>query len=285
MDIGRLYVVATPIGNLKDITARAAEVLSSVDFIAAEDTRVTSVLLNHLDIKAPMHSYHKFNEAARAESFVEKLREGKSCALVTDAGTPGISDPGALLVAAAVKADIEVISVPGASAVAAALSVSGFAFLSYAFYGFLPRKGQEPALSAMFNSGVDAFVLYESPHRIIATLEVIETIAPQARLAVCNDLTKKFERIYRGLPCEVLDDLKQNSNTNKGEYTLVVENAATRTDDDLPSETPSAALSLESHLVDICAKEHVSLKDAVDILHKSGTVAASKKEIDRKSVV
>jgi len=220
-----LYVVATPIGNLSDMSSRAAEVFNSVDFILCEDTRTTSVLLNHFKIKKPLYSYHKFNEQSKTGSIIDRIvKENLNAALVTDAGTPCISDPGSVIVDAAYKAGIEVVGIPGASAVILALSISGYETDSYTFFGFLSRKSSDR--KKIFNniklSDVEIYVLYESPHRIINTLKEMAEVFPASEVTVCNDLTKKFERIYRGNTGNVITELTDNVKSEKGEYVVVL---------------------------------------------------------------
>ncbi|MBR4940475.1 MAG: 16S rRNA (cytidine(1402)-2'-O)-methyltransferase [Clostridia bacterium] len=222
---GTLYVVATPIGNMGDMTSRGREVLSSADIIAAEDTRTSGVLLEKLGIGGQkLVAYHKFNEEAGASGIVRLLAEGKNVALITDAGTPCVSDPGSVLVREAIDAGITVTAVPGASAVAAAISVSGFNTVAFSFFGFLPRRDSEIAevFERIKKEYARVSVFYESPRRIKDTLKVICKTVPEASLCLCNDLTKKFERIYRGSPKEVLSEIEDNPDHTKGEYALVV---------------------------------------------------------------
>lgn len=222
----KLFVVATPIGNLNDLTPRMRSALEDADMIAAEDTRVTMKLLNHFDIKKPMVSCHRHNEDQRAPHIVEKmLQEDLTVALTCDAGTPAISDPGNLLVKACWEAGIPVEPVCGPSAVATALSIAGFDAREFAFYGFLPRekKALNAKLDAIHLAGIPVFVLYESPHRIVELTAQIAEKWPDAMLCVCSDLTKKYERIYRGTAGEVCAMLKDNPSVEKGEYCMAVD--------------------------------------------------------------
>ena len=222
----KLYVVATPIGNLNDLTPRMREALERADLIAAEDTRVTMKLLNQFDIKKPMTSCHRHNEDQKAPQIVERmLAEDMTVALTCDAGTPGISDPGHLLVRACWEAGIPVEPVCGPSAVVTALSASGFDAREFAFYGFLPRekKALSDKLDAIRRAGVPVFVLYESPHRIVELVDAIAGKWPECMLCVCSDLTKRYERIYRGAAGAVLDQLRANASVEKGEYCLAVD--------------------------------------------------------------
>ncbi|MER3524690.1 MAG: 16S rRNA (cytidine(1402)-2'-O)-methyltransferase [Ignavibacteria bacterium] len=218
---GTLYVVSTPIGNLEDITLRAIKILGGVDLIAAEDTRTTKVLLDHLAITKPLMSYYAHNEARRVPELVERLKQGASVAVVTDAGTPGISDPSFLLVRAAVNADLRVVPVPGASALLAALVVSGLPCDRFAFEGFLPvKKGRKTKLQTLKHES-RTMIFYESPFRIERTLRDMYEHWGDRRVAVARELTKKFEEMQRGMLSEVLERLR--ASTPRGEYVIVIE--------------------------------------------------------------
>jgi len=213
---GKLYIVATPIGNLSDITFRALETLKSVDFIACEDTRVTSKLLARYEIKKPLISYFQHSKVAKLDRLISLLREGKDIALVTDAGTPGISDPGQRLIEEAVKSKIEVVPIPGPSAVTTALSVSGFPTDEFVFLGFLPhKKGRQTKLKGLAQEN-RTIVLYESPYRIKKLLSELLEFCGDREICVCRELTKKFEEIYRGKISEVLPKVKE-----KGEFVVI----------------------------------------------------------------
>lgn len=217
--MAKLYVVATPIGNLNDLTPRMRQALEECDLVAAEDTRVTLKLLNHYDIKKPMISCHRHNEDSRAQDIIARMQEEDiTVALTCDAGTPAISDPGHLLVAAAWDAGIEVVPVSGPSATVTALSASGFDAREFAFYGFLPRekKALREKLDDIRNSGISIAVMYESPHRIVKLVSEIAEAWPGKGLCVCCDLTKRYELIYRGKSDEVLAALNANPNVEKG---------------------------------------------------------------------
>lgn len=260
---GTLSLVGTPIGNLGDMSPRALETLQNADLIAAEDTRTTAMLLEKYGITgAKVLPNHKFNEQNAAAGFVRDLLAGKNVALVTDAGMPCVSDPGYLLVEAAVEAGISVTAVPGPCAAVTAVAVSGFNALSFAFYGFLPRTAGEirKVLRRVEKEYSPLSVFYESPNRISDTVEIIGEVLPGCRVCVCNDLTKKFERIYRGSPAEVLSQLKSNPNADKGEYVLLLENRKT----DVREE--ESKLSPEALLVDRMVKEGISAKEAVALL-------------------
>ena len=219
--MAKLYVVPTPIGNLEDITLRAINVLKEVDFILAEDTRTTSHLLRHVGIEKPMHSHHKFNEHATVGRVAESIAAGKDVALVSDAGTPGISDPGFLLVRKCVEEGIEVVTLPGATALIPAVVQSGFPCDRFCFEGFLPQKKgrmkrlQELALEPR------TLVLYESPYRVVKCLEQIaEAFGAERRVAVVREITKKFEETVRGTVAEAIDHFKAHE--PKGEFVIVV---------------------------------------------------------------
>lgn len=221
-----LYVVGTPIGNLGDLTPRAAQVLAQADLIAAEDTRVTLKLLNHLGLKKPLVSCHEHNEQQRAEQLVERmLAQQLTVALTCDAGTPAVSDPGYRLVKRAWEAGIPVQPVCGPSAAISALSIAGFDAREFAFYGFLPRERRalRDKLEAIHASGVPVAVMYESPHRVIKLMEAVCEALPGCQAALCCDLSKLYEKTLRG-PCEqVLEALRANANADKGEYCLVLD--------------------------------------------------------------
>ncbi len=278
---GKLYVVATPIGNLEDITARAKRILEEVDIIAAEDTRNTQKLLGLLGIGNRTVSNHKFNERDKADSLVAELSEGNNIAVVSDAGTPCISDPGFALVAAAAAAGIEVIGISGASAVITALSVSGFGFDAFAFYGFFPREKKEinETIDKIKRDCIPVSVFYESPQRIIKTLRVIADDLPGSELCLCNDLTKLHERIYRGSPAKVLAELEDNPSADKGEYTLVM-----RFSEPPAAESPADELSPEALIFDYAAKNGGSAKDAVTALAKSSGGKYSKSDLYKASL-
>lgn len=268
---GILYIVATPIGNLGDMSARALEVLSQVDGIAAEDTRTTAQLLDHYGIRGVrMFANHKFNEDASAGKIVSELCAGKSIALVTDAGTPCISDPGYILVREAVKAGITVTAVPGCCAAVSAIAVSGFSALSFTFYGFLPRTaGEIRTVFTDMNQGYSPLVIYyESPNRILKTIGILEETLPGAEVCLCNDLTKKFERIYRGSPKEVREELESNPNAGKGEYVLLVNRRE-------KSDNKEERLSAEAALLDCMVKNGRTAKEAMALLQSDKKYARS----------
>lgn len=223
----KLYIAATPIGNLQDGSPRLKQTLESCGVVLCEDTRVTMKLFAAYQIKpGKLLSSHQFNERARASQIIRQmLAEDVDVALVTDAGTPCISDPGYEIVKAAVEEGIEVLPIPGPSAVTAALSISGFAIESYAFFGFLPRGGKQrsEAFARIRGSGIQIAVVYESPHRVKALIEDVGRFLPGAMLSLSCDLTKLYEKTIRGSAADVLQALNANSNAEKGEYVLVID--------------------------------------------------------------
>jgi len=218
---GTLYLVATPIGNLEDITLRALRVLKECDVVAAEDTRRTGQLLKHFGIAKPLLSYFQFNEARRSEEIIERLRRGEKIALATDAGSPGISDPGERVVRAAIAAGLRVESVPGACALVTALTASGLPTEEFHFIGFLPHKsGQRRNKLELLKETSGTLVLYESPYRIEKLLGELKEVFPERQIVLARELTKKFEEFLRGKPAELLELAKKRS--LKGEFVVLV---------------------------------------------------------------
>ena len=219
--MAKLYIVPTPIGNLDDITLRAVNVLRDVDFILAEDTRMTSFLLKHLGIEKKLYSHHKFNEHATVKMVAESIAAGRNAALVSDAGTPGISDPGFLLVRTCVEAEIEVETLPGATALIPALVQSGFPCDRFCFEGFLPqKKGRAKQLQSLA-AEERTMIFYESPYRVVKCLEQFaEVFGPERRVSVSRELTKKFEQTVRGRVAEVLEHFRTTD--PKGEFVIVL---------------------------------------------------------------
>jgi 16S rRNA (cytidine1402-2'-O)-methyltransferase len=219
---GTLYLVATPIGNLEDITLRALRTLKECDLVAAEDTRRTGQLLKHFGISKPLLSYFQFNEAKRSEEIIGRLARGEKVALVTDAGSPGISDPGERVVKAAIAAGFRVESVPGPSALVAALTASGLPTEEFHFIGFLAHKsGQRRRKLEALKSFEGTLVLYESPYRIEKLLIELNDIFPDRQVVLARELTKKFEEFLRGTPGQLLEVLKKRS--LKGEFVVMVQ--------------------------------------------------------------
>lgn len=216
----KLFIVSTPIGNLKDITLRALETLKDVDFIICEDTRVTGNLIRHYEISKELISLNAFNESQKIYSVIQKILEGKNAALVTDSGTPTISDPGNRLISEAIKNKIELIAVPGASAVIAALSISGLPTDSFVFEGFIPqKKGRQKKLQQLAKEE-RTIVLYESVYRIEKLVDELTEYMSERFIVVCRELTKKFEECWRGYPKEIKEQL--SSKVIKGEFVIVI---------------------------------------------------------------
>lgn len=252
--VGTLYIVSTPIGNLEDITLRSLKVLRAVRIIAAEDTRHTQQLLQHYAIDTPQTSYHDHNKEEKGEILISKLKEGEDVALVSDAGTPGISDPGYYLINRAIEEGITVTSVPGPTASIAALSISGLPTDSFVFEGFLPakraaRQNKLRELSAERRT----MIFFEAPHRLLASLKDIREILGDRRIALTRELTKVFEEVLRGKVSEILR--KVEGRKVKGEITIILEGAAEKV------EVETA--DLEDYLRRLMEAEGLSLKDAV----------------------
>ena len=276
--MGNLYVVATPIGNLNDFSPRAIEVLKKCDLILAEDTRNTIKLLNHFDIKNKMLSYHKFNESKRSEEIIDILNDGKDIALVSDAGTPCISDPGYILVNKAHQNNINVIGIPGCSAVITALSASGIDTSSFTFYGFVPseNKLKNDLFDEIDNSKVKAKVLYESPKRILKLMEELSKRFPGCTVSVCREITKIHEKYFYGKIENVLDTMKAFDSIDKGEYVVIIQNNPKTLDE-------TSSVSIEALLVDYMLKNNATLKDAIEGVNKQRN-DYSKKEIYNASL-
>ncbi len=261
--MGNLFVIATPIGNLNDITLRALEVLKSVDLIACEDTRQTIKLLNHYEIKKKMVSYHKFNEKQKVNSLIDELKKGTNIALVSDAGTPCISDPGYILVNEARNNNIDVYGIPGPSASVTALSVSGMDTKEFTFIGFLPTDNTKFKLEIekISNSQVKTFIIYESPKRIVNLVDKWREIFPNSNLFIASDLTKIHERSFYGKIESVYNKIKEDEKIEKGEYVIILEKEIK---EEIKEEKE---LSIESQLVDIMTKDKCNLKDAINKLN------------------
>jgi len=216
----KLYIVSTPIGNLKDITLRAIETLKEVDFILCEDTRTSGNLLNHFEIKKELISLNAFNEKNKIEFIVNRILSNQTAALISDAGTPLISDPGVRLVSACIEKDIEIIPIPGPSALIAALSMSGLPTDAFVFEGFLPqKKGRQTKLKELAEEK-RTIVLYESTYRIEKLLKELNEFLPNRFVVVCREITKKFEETWRGFPKDILATL--DNRTIKGEFVVVI---------------------------------------------------------------
>lgn len=262
---GKLYLCATPIGNLEDITLRVLRVLEEVDLIAAEDTRNSIKLLNHYEIKTPMTSYHEFNKIEKAHQLVQKMQEGVNIALITDAGTPGISDPGEELVKIAYEAGIEVTSLPGAAACITALTMSGLSTRRFAFEAFLPKdKKERKRVLEELQRETRTIIIYEAPHHLIKTLEELSSCLGNRRITLCRELTKKYEEGHRTTIDEVLEHYKDKE--PRGEYVLVIEG---RTKEEVEEERKKEweSLSLEEHM-QVYEQKGISRKEAMKLVAK-----------------
>ena len=259
---GTLYVVATPIGNLQDITLRALEILKSVDAIAAEDTRHTANLLTHFAIQKKLIAVHEHNEHKSAEQLLARLQAGESIAMVTDAGTPGISDPGAIVVDILRNAGMSVVPIPGASAVIAALSAAGIATPGFTFYGFLPASGaQRRRVLESLKTQTTTLVFYEAPHRVVeSVVDMAAVLGTERRLTVARELTKTFETFHRCALGEAEAWLQSDPNQQRGEFVLIVEAPQNQDDDSADKE---AERVLQLLLAELPLKQAVKL--AVEI--------------------
>lgn len=243
---GKLYLCATPIGNLEDITMRVLRILKEVDMIAAEDTRNSIKLLNHFDIKTPMTSYHEYNKIDKAHYLIEQMRDGKNIALITDAGTPGISDPGEELVRLCYEAGVEVTSLPGAAACITALTLSGLSTRRFAFEAFLPSdKKEKKEVLAELESETRTMILYEAPHRLVRTLEELLSVLGNRKITVCRELTKKHETAFVTTMEEALAHYREVD--PRGECVLVIEG---RSRQEIREEARKAweELTIEEHM-------------------------------------
>ena len=272
---GTLYLVATPIGNLDDITLRAINILKSVDFIAAEDTRHSLKLLNHLGISKPLISYHRHNEDIKSDLLINKLLDGKNIALITDAGTPGISDPGEEVVKQAIQSNIKIVPIPGACALVNALITSGLDTTEFLFLGFLPlnKKNRTEQLEKIKNSSSTA-ILYEAPHKLISTLKDLSEILDNRKIVLARELTKIHEEFVCGTATELL----QKFENPKGEFVLVIEKSNL-------SETTNLdflnSLSLEEHY-DFYKKQGLEKNEIIKKIAKDRNV--KKNEVYKKFI-
>ena len=265
--MGILYIVATPIGNLGDITLRALDVLKSVDLILCEDTRQTIKILNHFDFKNKLISYHKFNENYKSDEIVKELMSGKNIALVSDAGTPLISDPGYPLVLKAREAGITVLGVPGASAVITALSISGMETTSFSFLGFLSKDNSKfnEELKLIENSSINTFVIYESPKRIVDLVRKLNENFSNSKIFIASDLTKLHERCFYGNTNEILTTIENDENIEKGEYVIVFQK-------DNTSKIIEEDYTLEAKLVNAIFKDNIDMKEAINKLTQTSDI-------------
>ena len=278
MSTGKLYLVPTPIGNLKDITLRALDILKSVDEIAAEDTRTSLKLLNHFEIKKSLFSYHKHNEQGKSLDIINKLKDGINIALITDAGTPGISDPGSVIVERCIEENIEFEVLPGATAITTALVYSGLDTTKFMFRGFLPRENKErkPVIEEVKNVR-DTIIFYEAPHRLLSTLEYLKENLGDRKIAICRELTKLHEEIYRGKISEGIEFFVENR--PRGEFVLVIEG---KSEESIKAEKEAQwnSLSIEEHLIKVI-ESGIDKKEAIKIVAKERGLA--KKEVYKYS--
>ena len=256
---GKLYLVATPIGNLEDITLRALRILKEVDYIAAEDTRNTLKLLNHFEIKKPLISNHRHNEEDRENSLIEKLKDGKNIAVVSDAGTPGISDPGEVIAKRAIEENIEVIPIPGACAAINALIASGLNTKEFVFFGFLPlnKKLRKEKLDEIKNEN-KTIIIYEAPHKIKDSLNDLKNIVGNRKIVLARELTKIHEEFIRGN----IDEIIEKSENLKGEMILLIEG-----NNEINNENILNNLSLEEHY-NVYEKQGLDKKEIIKKIAK-----------------
>ena len=273
---GTLYIVATPIGNSRDMSPRGTQILTDADIIAAEDTRRSMVLLNKLGVKNKLVSNHKFNEYGKAKYFIQEMKAGKSVAVITDAGTPCISDPGNELIKAAVEEGIRVVGIPGCCAAVNALAISGFDLSSFTFFGFFPRENADrrKLLEKLRRGDTRTFAFYESPLRIMSLVDFFIESAADLRLCLCNDMTKLHEMSFRGTPAEVKEQLLAKGNYDKGEYAVVLEVAP-----EYVFNKVEHTVSPEAMLVDAMVAGDLSAKEAVAAVLADENNSYSKNEL------
>ena len=273
---GTLYIVATPIGNSRDMSPRGKQILEEADIIAAEDTRRSMVLLGKLGVRNRLVSNHKFNEHGKAKFFIEAMKQGRSVAVITDAGTPCISDPGNELIKAAVEEGIRVVGVPGCCAAVNALAVSGFDLSTFTFYGFFPRERAErrKLVEKLRRGDTRTFAFYESPKRIMDLVDFFIEEDVRCRLCLCNDMTKLHEMTFRGTPAEVKEQLLAKGNYEKGEYALVLE-----IDADYVFNKVEHTVSAEAMLVDAMVSGGYGTKEAVAAVLADANNSYSKNEL------
>lgn len=280
-EFGCLYIVATPIGNSADLSPRGRIILEEADMIAAEDTRRSMVLLNKLEIRNHLVSNHKFNEHGKANWFVQQMLEGKNIAVITDAGTPCISDPGNELIKAAIEAGIRVVGIPGCCAAVNALSVSGFDLSSFAFLGFFPRENAERVrlLELMRQDrSTKTFALYESPKRIMSFVDFMIDADARCSLCLMNDMTKLHEMSFRGTPAQVKEQLLEKGNYEKGEYAIVLE-----LEEDYRYQKQEHVVSPEAMLVD-AMMGGLDVRSAIAALLEDRNNSYSKNELKAASL-
>lgn len=276
---GKLYLVPTPIGNLKDITLRALEVLESVDEIAAEDTRQSLKLLNHFNIKKSLFSYHKHNEQGKSLDIINKLNNGVNIALITDAGTPGISDPGSVIVERCIEEGIDFEVLPGATAITTALVYSGLDTTKFIFRGFLPRENKDRSLVIDEVKNLrDTLIFYEAPHRLLNTLDFLINSIGDRKIAICRELTKLHEEIFRGNISEAIKFFEENR--PRGEFVLII-NGKTEEEIKAEKENKWIDLTIKEHIIKLI-EEGIDKKEAIKIVAKERELP--KKEVYKESL-
>lgn len=281
--VGTLYVVATPIGNSRDLSPRATEILNHVDIIAAEDTRRSIILMNKLGIRNTLVSNHKFNEYGKATYFVKELLNGKDVAIISDAGTPCISDPGNELIKSAIENNIKIVGVPGCCAAIAALSVSGFDLKTFCFMGFFPRENAERRKvinTIRHNKGVKTYAFYESPRRIMDVIDFFIDEEVKCTICLCNDITKLHEMTFRGNPKKVKSELLQKGNYDKGEFVLVAEFDEQYLDFDEKPLNTAEAMIIDAMVVNDC-----NIKDAINIILQKEDNPYKKNELKKAAII
>lgn len=270
--MGKLYIVPTPIGNLKDMTLRGLEALKEADFVAAEDTRQTLKLLNHFGIKKSLISYHQHNENGKSQDLIDLLEQGKNIALVSDAGTPGISDPGCVVIRECIKKNLDFEVLPGATAITTAVVNSGLDTTGFTFKGFLPRENKDrTAVIEKLKDSQETLIFYEAPHRLLNTLQFLLDNLGNRRMAACRELTKMHEEIYRNNIEDVIEYFKDKN--PRGEFVLVVEG---KTDEEIEMEHRSSweNMSITEHIQKYI-DEGLSKKEAVKKVAKDRNMQKS----------
>jgi len=272
-----LYIIATPIGNLADITFRAIETIKACDYILCEDTRHSRVLLQHYQIQKPLKSFHKFSESSKESEILDDLKRGMTLGLISDAGTPGISDPGTQLIQACIENNLTVVAIPGPCAAITALCCSGLNTDRFQFLGFLPKKSGE--LQRLLNDILaypGTTICYESPHRLLNVLELLHTLAPDHSIVVGRELTKKFEEIKRGTPQELLS--YWSNSVLKGEIVLLIAGSKRNDEQDWALMTPKQhveymqstyELSLKEAIIAVAKERDVSKRDIYNVMHQN----------------
>ncbi|WP_238907308.1 16S rRNA (cytidine(1402)-2'-O)-methyltransferase [Clostridium sp. YIM B02506] len=270
--MGKLYIVPTPIGNLKDITIRALDVLKECNVIAAEDTRQTIKLLNHFNIKKQLISYHQHNELTKSEEIINRVRGGEIVALVSDAGSPGISDPGSVIIKRCIEEEVEFEVLPGATAIITALVNSGLDTTKFTFRGFVPRENKERrVLISEIKNHKETLVFYEAPHRIKETLSFLHDELGDRKVAICRELTKLHEQIVRGSILEVIEHF--NTNNPRGEFVVVIEGKS-QEEIDLEQKAKWENTTVEEHII-LYVDRGYSKKEAIKLVAKERSMPKS----------